>query len=294
MDYFADYAAECKDQLIAAKFSFSESNDSKIAEAFLNSFIRQIPLAPRKIIIADGFQCPVQVRRELNAFCQKAMKGQSLKPYLSSRINDANYNDILFNDWRIHHFHLGKEAQTGFIERADFLLFAIVLNDAILCIDIIPHSDRDAWYKKEMVDIAYKNWPQIFESTNLKGILPSTTPMTNAEIKKYRRINVGYSLTMADGTVNMGLGMGSMSNGFSLRAQMELMRIRRTCTHLQEYTKNNYDFFIAEANKVGCSLQQPFEFHIQVNKSKWGMYELQSRMFFNFEQGLGLAYHSLI
>ena len=145
-----------------------------------------------------------------------------------------------------------------------------------------------------MVDIAYRNWPQIFESTTLKSTLPSTIPMTDAEIKKYRKINVGYSLTMADGTVNMGLGMGSMSNGFSFRAQMEYIKIRRACIHLQEYTENNHAILRIEAERLGCSFQEPFDFHIQFYNGRWGFYQLNSRTFFNMEAGLGLTPHRLM
>ena len=294
MDYFADYAAECREQLDAAKLRFDSSTDSKVVECFLNCLIRQIPPKPRHIMKADTFRWPPEVRGALNSFTRKSQKGQSLKPFLSNRIQDAHYNDQLFNDWLIHHFHLGRELPNGEIERADYLLYAIVVGNAILCIDIISHSDKDSWYRKEMVDIAYRNWPEIFESTNLNTMLPSTTPMTDAEIKRYRKLNVGYSLTMADGTVNMGLGMGSMSNGFSMRAHMELMRVRRACTHLQEYTAANLPMFIRESEKLGSAMSEPFDFHIQFHNGTWGFYELTSRTFFNMEEGLGLNPHKLL
>lgn len=51
-----------------------------------------------------------------------------MKPYLSTRINDPDYADLMFYDWGVFHFHLGTKPHpkhNGFIKRTGELLFAI-------------------------------------------------------------------------------------------------------------------------------------------------------------------------
>ena len=66
---------------------------------------------------------PWRIRRGLRIFIRKAKRGQNLSPYVSKKILDADFKDLMFYDWGTHHFHLGTRLdESGFVERTNELL----------------------------------------------------------------------------------------------------------------------------------------------------------------------------
>ena len=79
-----------------------------------------------KELVAKSF--PKSIGLGLQQFIQKAEFGQSLAPYLSKKIKELDYKDLMFYDWEVFHFHLGTNPdpnQQEFVERTGDLLFAI-------------------------------------------------------------------------------------------------------------------------------------------------------------------------
>ena len=97
-----------------------------------------------------------------------------MKPYLSREINDSNNNDPMLWEWGIHHFHLNRKVdKTGLIERSDYLLFALIYDDAALFIDVRKHRHPEGleWVRQDLWEIVHSNWPQEMCSHELYGVI---------------------------------------------------------------------------------------------------------------------------
>ena len=100
--------------------------------------------------------------------------GGDVKPYLSKGIEDSNSNDPMLWDWGIHHFHLNRKVdKTGFIERSDYLLFALIYDDAALFIDVRKHHHPEGleWVRQDLWEIVHSNWPQAMYSHEFHGVI---------------------------------------------------------------------------------------------------------------------------
>lgn len=286
MRYFSDLAEYFKIELLKAGYKFKAKDDREITTAFLNAYRKQIPAAPRRVHIADSLRCPLEAQRAFKSICKKSKIGKSLRPYQSDKIINANRQDGLFNDWLIHHFHLGIQNAQGEVKRSDYLLFAIIMGADMYCIDILPHADKKAWYRKELVDTAYRNWPEIFQQTKLNGILPSKEPMLNSDIEDWRKVNVGYALTMHDGTVHMGLGMGTMSSGDSMQVMREVIRLKWLCSELEKRVEQYFQDIQKDAEKYNVTLQAPSNLRLRTDGKMFGLYHEETETFFRMDTGI--------
>lgn len=250
MNFVSDLAIHYKKQLEEAgyKTDLSEKKEEDVISIFLNTVRRQIVTKPRNLHISKEITCPAIHQCGYDFFCNRVEKGLPLYLHQSKNIFEPGYNDPLFNDWYIHHFHLGTELEdNGMFKRTTAILFAIVLDGDFYCLSILDH--HKSFSKKELVNIAYRNWPELFESTKLNGILPSEFPKTDEDIYALRKANVGSCITMEDGSVHAGLGWGSMSNGLSMQVLRETIRIKRNCIWLQDWVKANIKYLILESGR---------------------------------------------
>lgn len=86
----------------------------------------------------------------LKILIQKLQNSEKITPYLSRKINDKEYNDMLFNDWGIYHLHLGTSFESdGFVKRTKNVLFLTKNRNEIYLIDVLPHGNGNLpWTKK--------------------------------------------------------------------------------------------------------------------------------------------------
>ena len=98
--------------------------------------------------------------------------GGEVTPYLSKRVKDATKSDPLLWDYGMHHFHLrGGVEESGFMKRSDYLLFAIVADDAVFFVDIRKHRDPKnlQWVRQDLLRIVHSNWPDVTKPYVLRG-----------------------------------------------------------------------------------------------------------------------------
>ena len=83
--------------------------------------------------------------------------------------------------------HLNK---SGFVERSDYLLFAIVSDADTFFVDIRPHQDPEKlqWVRQDLLTIIHSNWPELINQYVLRGVGGST--VTDEQKKELRRKNV--------------------------------------------------------------------------------------------------------
>jgi hypothetical protein len=98
---------------------------------------------------------------------QKAKSGLDLNPHLSGTVQkDAGYDDMMLNDWVMHHLHLGTRAHPknpAMMARTKELLFAMVDNDDIYFVAVGDHTD---WTDQQLFETARTHWPHLFHKLN--------------------------------------------------------------------------------------------------------------------------------
>lgn len=162
---------------------------------------------------------PRQIKRALRDFEQRSLAGEDLNPFQgkgltkhhdTSGLKRQNRTDLLWADWNIHHFHLGPRA-TGtsqyYSERTSQLLFAVVFDNAIACIDVGDHASME---DSSLIEAFVRSWPDVAERYRLKGLLPGTSPLSATDIRQLRVGGI-TSPVVVDGAVYMPGGITTAS-----------------------------------------------------------------------------------
>jgi hypothetical protein len=142
--------------------------------------IRDVKSAIREVKYADSFECPENLRANLDVIIEKIHNGSSLKDHIPT----SSQYDLMRDEWQIRHLHIHVPHQ-------DDLLFCMITDDTVYAIAIGHHRqwENDVFYKT-----AYKNWPELFEEH--KGITPPNSTQKQRKTLRKRGIN---SFTNVDG-----------------------------------------------------------------------------------------------
>lgn len=138
-----------------------------------------------------------------------------MTPYLTERVNDTEKSDGLLWDYAIQHMHLSRNpGKPGFVERSDWLLFAIVGDRDAFFVDVRPHEDPEKllWVSQDLLAIVHRNWPELTASREMKGIKGDA--ITDSEKLELRRKNANLVHKVGDYAI-APLGWGSMADGHS-------------------------------------------------------------------------------
>lgn len=234
-DFRADLFAHIDAQL--AQLGYDPSA-ARAAQATLAPYLmvllralRRIPAArPRRVIQAPDFAVPAAHEPGYQALLHAVTTGQSLRPWLSTLVDDPGKVDALLDDWGIHHFHLGATphpTRVGYVARTEEVAFALVRPDAVYFLVTTSHNHRTAplvWTQTELVEIMHRNWPGVIGTPRVPAHGQEVTPELRADFRKWR-VNAG--VTMADGTVYFPPGGGMMTAGNGMNDyiyQMQLLR----------------------------------------------------------------------
>ncbi len=142
-------------------------------------------------------------------------KGESVTPYLSKKVNCSTSKDGLLWDYGMHHFHLSRKyEESEFVQRSDYLLFAIIADEDVLFVDVRKHRDPEdlLWVRQDLLSIVHSNWPELTFARVLHGVGGSM--VTDGEKRELRRKNANL-ITDVEGHAIAPLGMGTMSDGSS-------------------------------------------------------------------------------
>ena len=204
------------------KFNKGVANLASPLHRWLDFVFIYIEPARRKSFYSDGFwhRVPKDIITTVDRMVRVLCRCGDINPYQSKGLlgNDASgklrgqRTDLLWADWGIHHFHLTDDAIASgeyFAERSNCLLFALVFKDAVCCIDVRHHPKGSGFADDELLAIAVRNWPAIFESYKLKDVLglAQSEPHTKEDIHALRGGGVS-TLYEIDGAVYAPLGGG--------------------------------------------------------------------------------------
>lgn len=179
---------------------------------------------------------PQAIKDGLDHFIMQASAGHDLRPFLSATINDADYQDLMFYDWGVYHFHLGTELEThgkrrGFIKGTDNILFAIAApkRPVMYLLDVHPH--RGGFTNQRLLHVVEQNWPEILDPYTAKKIAPSYKALADGELDTLRRAGVNVLQGTPGGRtlIPMGGGItGKKTSVANLRAADHLVwRVRQ-------------------------------------------------------------------
>jgi hypothetical protein len=226
---FSFLASRCRERLTEAGYSVPTGSDEDIVLAYNNVWLHRVPVRPRSICKASNYLVPEELLDGEKQFLEAVVAGQDLRPYQSTRLEDATNVDGMLFDFGIQHFHMGvttHPTKPNFKARTDPLLFARVNNDCFFCLGFFSHG---AWSQRVLLDLMHANWPKLLEPFAIKGVIGLSRTYTDAEHATLRKSQINVLTARPDGTIHMTPGGGLTTAGGSLKATIELNTLRTTC-----------------------------------------------------------------
>lgn len=216
---------------IAKNNLMNEYNDYLINK-FMTYKSRIIEPKARIVKISKEFICPDDLKKGFENFKNKVEKGESLLPYMSKKIFDADYDDDMLYDWGIYHFHLGMEQDEYknnniSVKRTGEILYACLDEENFYVINIAKHGE---WENIELLEIIKKNFPKLLEKFKINKFKISGENFDKNKHKNLRKNHL-LSFIELDGECYMPPGYGVNSSGGSILA---LLQIDRICSFYNE------------------------------------------------------------
>jgi hypothetical protein len=208
---------------------FGAAVDATTSDAFLTWLhyqARRIPERHRSVVCSDRVKS-LKLSYPAIAEIELALRhGRSLEPWLSGSIRRKKSDhraDLMFNDWQISHFHLGRIFSSAVsISRSEQLLFAFVQGDSAVLLDVQPHG---SWTQMGLLRTLLETSPEAIERYEARGISSLGTNHTDTERLRLRRAGINV-LVELDGRVFMPPGQGVMTSAHSHRIMSFHMHFR--------------------------------------------------------------------
>lgn len=230
---------------------------------YYNCIKRKVDRRPRKVYVAKEMKCPEGYEVALAEFISKVESGDNLVPFQSRKILHVDYNDLLLNDWNIHHFHLTRRMRTdGFACRSKYQLFAYVTEASFYIIQIYPHDTVDLYSRQDIVRILHTNWPEVISRYRIKGVESLPEEIDDHQYGQLRDSHISTFVEVEKGCIYAMLGGGYMSNGFSTEALMVADKWRRIARVFEEQIISNMNTTqLTLENYIGRPVKE-FEYHL--------------------------------
>jgi hypothetical protein len=213
---------------------------------------------------------PQEITLGLQQLIEKAESGQDLKPHLSTHSDNPDYQDLMFNDWRIFHFHLGTNPhpnRQGFVERTGDLLFAIAHSPTarMYLIDIHPH--KGGFTNQDLLRIIEENWTDILAPYTLKRCVGLPYNASDSDIERLRKAGIDPILQTPSGRVLSQMGGGITRAGNSRRIKREADRIKTEVRQLEELFIQQRDTIADDFNREYGKNWDELEFKVKSFKA---------------------------
>ena len=252
----------------------SIDNNEEIIRLYFNICRRLISLEPRQVIKSKNFSHAPEYADILVRIERLIESGGNVNHYLSKKICDLNYNDLLLNDWGIHHLHLGSKVESdGFIERTGSLLYCHFKKGFAYFIDILSHDD---FTSQKLIKKIHHNWPDLLSRFQLNGFKGNR--YSDEEIKTLRKANMNCYIEIEDGISYYAPGGGMTTSGSSTFAQIETSRHNSWVRSAQQWIIDNIEQIAAGALKKSAVLPNPARFRLHVIDKKTYAVEVESKI----------------
>ena len=233
MDFLSDLTQAIVSHFTEQGVSFPQRADTThLASRYLEMRIRRIKPVNRRVHFSEeihhslgNLACNEDPKRNAKAleawgtvfYLRHLLEsGGPVIPYLTERVNNTEECDGLLWDYGMHHLHLScKVGKNGFVERSDWLLFAVVAEQDTFFVDVRPHTDpeRLQWVRQDLLTIVHSNWPELTASRVLHGVTGDA--VTDTEKRELRRKNANL-VHDVEGRAIAPLGWGTTADGHSI------------------------------------------------------------------------------
>jgi hypothetical protein len=232
---------------------------------------RRIEKKPRQIEISDSFQCPDEIQEGWAKIQNDFSKGNDLTPHLHKPIKNIRYKDLMLNDWRIHHFHLGHELESDsdFIQRTGPLLFGIVTDECLYAINVYNHN---CWTKQEIIETAHRNWPDLIHEYRFYGRI-APDQVTDLQKKTLRNKHVNMLITVSDGTTYVPIGGGISMSGMNIQSTIKMDHQHIFLKDLEKNLIERIDSILPELKKQGYDGKTDIKVQLDITEnSYWALF----------------------
>lgn len=223
--------------------------------------LRFVAPLPRPLIRAKRFSnaLPTEAERALAAFESLSRTGCDLNPYQGkglirwqdiSGVKKAQRTDALWADWDVLHFHLTEApiaAGAYFSKRSEWLLFGIVLDKAILALDVRHHHEPGVFEDQTLIINAIESWPTVFAPALIRGSVEIEQTLSRSELKMLRRAGVNVVNLVVEGKLYASPGMGLSTALTPVRVGTSVDFIRRGLRQLAQTLADDPSFLPASA-----------------------------------------------
>ena len=266
MDLFRALASVLRSELLGKGYLIPAGwGDTQVVEGYVNLLLRQLHPEPRQFHKAIALSCPPDATAGLEELVRKIELGEPLRPHQSRTLKKPGYNDGLFTDWGVQHFHLGTVVQSdGFVERTGPVLFALCRDRDFYAIQIYEHG---AWAKAEVVELLQANWPEVTAPFELKGVKPITPELSEEDIAAFRKAGLMH-LVQVDGKFVYPMGGGVVSTGDSAAVVQDVSTLRTLCRELEDLVRKELEEVnLAHVNEADLVLTRRGKFIVVRDQS---------------------------
>lgn len=193
---------------------------------------------------------------------------KSITQYMSRGIKetDIKKSDFLLKNWNIYHLHLEKFSPPVVRYTKPNLLFFQPKGQVIHFIDVLPHPRGADWFKRELLETIYKNWPNLLRYLN--GVKP-TQEIPDDQIHNLTK----QVVTIIDfhGGALIPSNYGVMCSGHSYLAVDKAHKIfNKLIVCEQELTKKEGEIKQAILKSTGTSINEALDYKLII-ESEWFM-----------------------
>jgi hypothetical protein len=224
--------------------------ESLLLTRYYNFRLKYIVCKPRQIRVSSELSNKLSKHKNKDSIFDifnHTIKGQDINPFQSKDSFNADFHDLLFNDWGIHHLHLCSEKEKTtdyFNRRTGDLLFVRFTDEIAYFLDIKSHKDKNVWSDTDLIRIIQRNWNESIEDKEVKDV--TWHPHLNdEEIGKLRKAGLLFGINV-DGKSYLLLGHGQATSGDNMMASRLANEISRWIGHNKHLVETDIERFKIE------------------------------------------------
>lgn len=201
---------------------------------------RRIPCRPRQVIMSSEVRSKLSAYPAISRIATGLLAGEDVSAWLSRKIETHMRSpraDMMFNDWQITHFHLGRVfVKPNMVGGTPDLLYAHVTAEYATLLDVLPH---ESWAAQDLLRILLETRPAAMERVEFRGILgPKRGGRTDDELLELRTSGLNEPVVVS-GRTFFAPGLGIVSSRHATRLSRFCDRIRVGISEVRTKIENN-------------------------------------------------------
>ena len=280
VDFLADLADIVRGCLADEGIEYCGSGDpGDLAALYCETRIRRVIPRPREVHFSDEIHSSLGgLAREADADKRDGaleawrtvftlrhllVSGEQVTQFLSKGVAEATSQDGMLWDFGMHHFHLRRRLDHSgrFVERSDYLLFAIIADDAACFVDVRKHHDPQGlgWVRQDLLRIVHSNWPALVESHELRSVTGDRLTDQKKQLLRKRNLN---HVSEFGGKAIGPIGWGVMANGSSAWCRMWGLKLIHEIKQHERYFAGQPTELRRALVEAGAEPAERMEFHL--------------------------------